>query len=661
MSRAHSLGRLQQPLALVAVITGAALWTLHRIHVVDTLSDQGYFAKYTELARRTLEGDLPIDRLGDVSTGYLWAVAFLSGPLALDPLAIRTLQIVLVTVAALLVGAAAWSRWSATAGLAAAGVLLLSRGALLNATEIEPETMILLLTSGALALLIARSGSGATASAAVLFGVTAVFRPSTILPTALVAVATILAATPRNRLRTAAVFVIGACAPLLIARLATYALIGFWPPSMNPGTVFFEGWNPAATGYLGEAPAIVKDVEHGLELPDGLHVAYRTVAARATGTDPSAAGANRYWAARAFAFIQLQPASAVGLFARKGVFFLHSHDAWDLATLQRKSAALRRWGWLPFGFAVALAGLGAVWGRRIPGVASLTLFTAGSWAVMVLFYVTSRQRNVVLPAVALLVGLTAHEILRRWRAGSRRSVAIAVGACVVIALVLTRTGPAQREDDHTWNLRFAAEQALGEAARADAAGRLSDRDSALARAATCLDREAMLAAPATLVRQQALAEVESGPSTQRRFDLGLVLAEIEQWNDAVTVFEGLRADGYRPRRGARITSSVSFHLARCQLALGNRERALSNLHEALEEAPGEARTLALHALLTETTTPDQAASSLHRLQMMHDRFTVSLALADAWMDLGRPDLAGAAISGVDATLAESTLSRERSW
>lgn len=652
---------LPRPLTLIAVTTGAILWTLNRIHSVNNLSDQGYFAKYTDLAQRALAGDLPLDRLGDVSTGYLWTIALLSGPLGLDPPAIRTLQIVLVTVAALVCGAAAWKRWGAGAGLATIGVIFLSRGALLNATEIEPETIILLLVSAALSLIVAHQGPATTAGVATLLGLTAVFRPSTLLPTVLVAIFAVLSAEPRSRIRTATTFFAGVATPLAVARGITFVLVGFWPPAMNPGTVFYEGCNPAATGYLGEAPAVVKNVEYGLGLPDGLHVAYRTVAARATGTEPSPAAANRFWAARSLAFIRDQPTAVIRLVARKGLFGLHSHDAWDLATQQRKSAELPQWPWLPFGFAVALAGLGAAWGRSTSGHASLVLFSVGGWTVMLLFYVTSRQRNVLLPAVALLVGLAVHEVVQRWGAESRRSVLVAVGLVLAIGFALTRAGPAQREDTHTWDLRFAAQRAFVEATSADAAGRLSDRDDALARAATFLDREALLAAPADLVRQHVSAELKTGPSPQRRFDLALVLVEIGRHAEAAALLEGLRADRYQPRRGARITSSVSFHLARCQLALGNRQDAMTSLKRALEEAPGEARTLALYALMLEDTDRRSAAASLRELTQIHDRFTARLATAHALLDLGHPDLAISTIIAVDTELEEGASSRALSW
>jgi len=661
MAQAHRFAGLSRPTALIATVGGACLWTLKRIQIVDSLPDQGYFSKYIALAQRVLAGDLPVDRLGDLSAGYLWTITFLSGPGRLEVPAIRALQIVLVTAAALFCGAMAARRWGDVAGLATVGLILLNRAVLLNATEIEPETIIFSLAAAALALVVGGETVISKAGAAFLLGLAAVFRPSTVLPAALMAVAVVYFTRPRTRLRTAAAIVAGFAAPLLIARVFTFILIGFWPPPMNPGTVFYEGWNPAATGYLGEAPAIVKDVEHGLGLPDGLHVAYRTVAARATGESPSPAAANRFWAARALAYIRNQPMSAMCLLTRKGIFSLHSHDAWDLATLPRKSAALPRWPWVPFGFAVALAGLGMVLARKNPISTCLALFAVGGLLVMVLFYVTARQRNLVVPAVAFLGGLAIHEVLRRWRSGFHRSIALAVSATVAAGTALTIPGTAQKEDVHTWNLRFAAEQAVAEAARANAAGRPYVGDAALARAATCLDRNALLAVPVSYVQRQVRAEFGTNPSPQRRFDLALVMAEIGQVSEATQVFEGLEANHYRPRRGARFTSSVAYHLARCRLALGDREGALNDLQRALEEAPGEAQPLALYALMVEASNPLLAASSERALYAMHDPFTARLASARAYRDLGRQDLAVSAENAVDAALADGAISRTRAW
>ena len=101
-------------IAGVAVLT---VLTVGRVRLINALSDQGYFAKYIIFADRILSGQMARDRLLDLSPLYLWFVVAMRA-IGADFHAIRTLQIVLVSVAALLVGIAA-RRWGAIAMIAA--------------------------------------------------------------------------------------------------------------------------------------------------------------------------------------------------------------------------------------------------------------------------------------------------------------------------------------------------------------------------------------------------------------------------------------------------------------------------------------------------------------------------------------------------------------
>ena len=50
---------------LLATAIALVLITWLRIHLIDTLHDQGFFAKYLVFADRILAGQIPRDRLGD--------------------------------------------------------------------------------------------------------------------------------------------------------------------------------------------------------------------------------------------------------------------------------------------------------------------------------------------------------------------------------------------------------------------------------------------------------------------------------------------------------------------------------------------------------------------------------------------------------------------
>ena len=96
--RTGNLGRRGRALAAwAAVAILMCVLTSSRIRLIDSLGDQGHFAKYTHFAGLINAGELPAHRLGDLSPGYLWTVAGLSGPLGLGLPEVRALQIWLVS------------------------------------------------------------------------------------------------------------------------------------------------------------------------------------------------------------------------------------------------------------------------------------------------------------------------------------------------------------------------------------------------------------------------------------------------------------------------------------------------------------------------------------------------------------------------------------
>ena len=134
---------MSRRLQIAAGLILLALLTWARVRLIDSLPDQGYFAKYTIVADQILAGRIPRDRLLDFSPLYLWFVVAMRA-IGAGFRAIRTLQIVLVSAGAVLVALAA-RRFGLLAVIAAPILLLGSRGALVCATELEPETFILVL------------------------------------------------------------------------------------------------------------------------------------------------------------------------------------------------------------------------------------------------------------------------------------------------------------------------------------------------------------------------------------------------------------------------------------------------------------------------------------------------------------------------------------
>ena len=506
MTRRQLLG-----VALLAL----ALLTWGRVMLVDRLADQGYFGKYLLLAE-----SLPKERLAEVSPAYLWLMVLLRG---IGVHGIRTLQIIGVSLAALFAAIAA-HRWAGPIAAVAAAVFILgSRAALVCATDLEPETLILLLDAIALAAMahqrwfLAGLALGASATAR---------------PVALLAAIAIGAWLLTRGLREVARFAIAVALPVMLAVGANFLMTGE-ALLMDPGSVFYEGMNPTATGYAGVQPRIVLDIEAAANQPDYMHVAYRIVASRAERRPLDHKQANVWWTSKATAFMREYPLAALKLTMRKAVLALHSYDSWDLSTMQRKAALLGRWPiWIPFALMPALALIALF--LRTRDAALPLLFAAAGSVTLVAFYVTARQRNAVLPALAVAAAIGLTEIVSRRRA-------LLAALVITLTVAFSINGRLQREDMYGWN-------------------------------------------PA------------AGTEEQRAFDQALELERRGQWAQADAILAELQRRDYRPMRESRAVSSVAFHRVRAALHLPRDPRP--QLAIAAREAPGEVHVLAMQTFLS---------------------------------------------------------------
>jgi len=621
------------------------------------LSDQGYFAKYAVFAAQVLAGHPPLGRLADLSPAYLWTVVGLTGPLGFGVESVRIVQCAAVGVSALAAAAIARRIAGERAAWVAALLLLCTRGAWINASELEPETLVLVLNGAGLAVIFSGRGRWRELFGGLLLGLSAATRP-TILP----AVAVLLVwrgvatwKTQVNRPRFAhfgwwrtlpLALACGVITPLLVLAVVLPAVgpVGL----MNPGTVFYEGWNPEATGYLGEAPQVVKDLERSASEPDALHSAYRLIAQRATGVPD----ANRYWGGMGLEALLRLPTHSAALAARKAWLALHSYDAWDLSTMVLKEREMGGQLWAPFGLLVALAGVGTVLARRRPGTLPLAAIAAAQWLVMVLFYVTSRQRNALLPAMAALAGIGAAEILTVWLAQRRGAAMAAALAAVACAFCLSRPGPAQKEDAHAWTATFSVRAAAAAAERAAARG-----DTGRAIAAWCQSALSLgptgPALPRRAIRTAIAQRLTRELSQAERFDLAVASIRALDWPTADRLLAALQDEGYQPRRGAELASSVAYQRARCRLHLGDPAAARALLATARREAPGEADVLALSAEVSELSGDSPVAGSQRRLlAALHDPFTAGRARARAAADVGNRTRAARLLAEIEDRLPE---------
>lgn len=590
MRRRHAL--------LLAAFAALALITWLRIHLIDTLPDQGYFAKYLTFADRILGGQIPRGRLGDLSPAYLWTIVLLRR-LGCGVRGIRDIQISLLSIAAGLCGVAAARIAGAWAGIAAAVLVLLNRAALIAATELEPETLIVFVLAMALAALVAweRDRRAEPLAIAGLFlGIAVTGRPVAAL--ALILVSIWLFVRGRGGL---APFLIAAAVPIAIVLAVNGSLTGH-VSIMEPGTGLYDGNNALATGCAGVLPRIVADLDAASTEPDYLHVAYRIVAARANASE-----GNRYWSRKSLAWMRTYPGAAGRLFAWKALLSIHSYDVFDLATMWRKSTLLPLWPFVPFGALIALTTAALLLQRRPAPLAPLLIFALATIAALIVFNVSARQRDALLPPLAILAAIGIAEILRC--RGAR--LVMACGAVLAITLLLGINGPPQREDAYAWWASMQAE-------RAAAAGR-RDIASVLRTASP---------PPVDAHSLRAAAMQATASSDELRFDAAIALEKANAWPEADAVLATLA--GYSPRRDNRAVSSVAYYRARAARHLGRDPRPL--LDRAERDAPGDPDVLAARAVAGD-------AVSEQRLDLLHDPFTRDYALARAREDAG--DHAGA--------------------
>lgn len=631
--------RFRIAIAVIVVV----LISLLRFALLRSLDDEGFFTKYLVFADSILAGNIPQDRLGDLSAGYLWLVVVLRW-CGLGRDGILFVQSVFVTTAALCVALTANRIRGRIAAISAFVLILGSQAAFLNASDFEPETLILLLNAAALFFIIDRGRIRAAIpwrefAGGLALGLSVVTRPTAILLVAVIFVwlmwrhrdAQPPGSAARQRLWSSLplAFLVGALLPVSAGAVVN-ARLGALGTIMDPGTVFYEGMNPLATGYSGVQPRIVGDLEPAFEGPDTLHVTYRIVASRALGRTLDRNESNRYWIGKSIAFARAYPFVAARLVLKKAYLSFHAYDAYDLAPMELKRRELRSFLWISPAilFAFALGGAISERLREMSGVLFALLIMSA--LPMTLFYVTARQRNAVLPAAAILAGLGVARLAGFVQEKKRRPFFGLMLGIVVLSLGLSVSTPERREDQFSWSTFFEFRRALAAADRASTAGNV--------RVADLLRATAFARRPDVPIQTRrgdviavAVTELKRGVQVPRLFSLSLALADFGVWDLSHSILSSLVVEGYKPLRRANAVSSVSYHLARAQFHLNGRRENESVLRHAGREAPGDADVLALTML----AIPSQRKRCLNLLRELHDPFTADVAIARAAIDLQR--------------------------
>ena len=227
---------------------------------------------------------------------------------------------------------------------------------------------------------------------------------------------------------------------------------GLLPTTFQGGVNFYIGNHPGADGtYIPLVP--------GLQVPELERREAVRLAERAVGHPLSAAEVSSYWLRRSLAWAAREPLAFARLQLRKLRLFWSFYewpDSVDYYWVKTQSPALRLVP-IEFGGLTLLAALGILLARRrLATLALPLLFTAGWTASVVAFFLFSRYRVPVVPALILLA---APALAEASRAGRTRRGAWLLAGCA-LALLLPRLVPYQPRLDLVHdNLARLAEEA----------------------------------------------------------------------------------------------------------------------------------------------------------------------------------------------------------
>lgn len=346
------------------------------------------------------------------------------------------------------------------AGWIAALGFALYEPAIFYAGELDKTTLSVALTAAALAFGL-DDRRGARIAAGVALGLATLTRANFLLLAPLVALAIAFdgrrrrAGDPHASRRAAIVavlFLLGFLAPLAPVMWRSHALGGGWTITTQAGQNFYTGNNPTNPyGAYGALPFVRGNPE--FEEPD-----FRAEAERRVGRPLAAAEVSRFWFDAAFAHMAADPAFAARTMVRKlGLFWkdFEIADNQDQYLLEIDSWVLA----LPlpgFGAVAALAAAGVVLGARTRRfVAVLAGFVAVYSLSVVAFFIFSRYRIQVVPALLGLGAVGVEELLAAWRTADRRRLAVGLGATAVVgAFAFTPMGMFSRTDERFVDLQL---------------------------------------------------------------------------------------------------------------------------------------------------------------------------------------------------------------
>ncbi|MBU2488633.1 MAG: glycosyltransferase family 39 protein [Proteobacteria bacterium] len=166
---------------------------------------------------------------------------------------------------------------------------------------------------------------------------------------------------PRRRIRIALVFVLAAALPVSTVtvrnalRFHEFILV-----TSDFGKVFYHGNGPGAgQPFMAPDPAM-EEIGPPPPDPDSLHEMYRRLASAREGRPLSPGESSRYWTGQALSHMASSPTKALGVLAKKALFFFHGYETHLVASAYGEYKRSLSWPLVRFGIIAALGALGMI-------------------------------------------------------------------------------------------------------------------------------------------------------------------------------------------------------------------------------------------------------------------------------------------------------------
>jgi tetratricopeptide (TPR) repeat protein len=324
---------------------------------------------------------------------------------------------------------------SAGAGILAGALLALYAPLPFFETKLMSTSLGVALSAVSMALLVEawrNGGAPRWLSAGVSVGIAALAHPASLLLAPVFIGALLFRTRGLQQAGALAAGTILALAPATLHNLRAGG--GFVLISSQGGITFLQGNVPTSRG-------LYRPVEGFTGSPLSQEAEEKSLAEKAVGRKLSASEVSGYWFRKGLDVIRDHPGEFVGLMQLKLLRWISSYEystEYSLALERRQVLSL----WLffvPFGFLAAGAAAGAWMARgESARLAPVHLYLLATAAPPLLFYVSSRYRIAVVPALAILAGIAAERIVGRLREGALLDAlppALAVAAAGALTLI----------------------------------------------------------------------------------------------------------------------------------------------------------------------------------------------------------------------------------